>query len=121
MLFPVSIVNDIVDYDTLQTGRSRSGNFMSVYTFFEKVVKAIGLGIGYYIIAAFGYDPKEADHTFWEVFGLMTAVVAVPSLCFGAAAWFLFGFPIDKKRHSEIRAELDRRETASPIAQQPAR
>ena len=121
MLFPVSIVNDIVDYDTLQTGRSRSGNFMSVYTFFEKVVKAVGLGIGYYIIAAFGYDPKEADHTFWEVFGLMTAVVAVPSLCFGAAAWFLFGFPIDKKRHSEIRAELDRREAASPIAQQPAR
>ena len=112
MLFPVAIVNDIVDYDTLKTGSSRSGNFMSVYTFFDKVMTAIGFGVGYYIIAIFGYDPKVLDHTFWNVFGLMLALAAVPAVCFAASSFFLFKFPIGREEHDRIRQELDEREAA---------
>jgi Na+/melibiose symporter-like transporter len=110
MLFPVAVLNDIVDYDTLKTGSSRSGNFMSVYTFFSKMLQALGFGIGYYIIALFGYDPKADEHTFIQVSGLMLAVVFVPSLCFAFSAFFLLRFPIDRKRHATIRRALDRRE-----------
>ena len=110
MLFPAAIVNDIVDSDTLETGRSRAGNFMSVYTFIDKVLHAVGFGVGYYIIAAFNYDPKASAHSAWEVFGLMTAAIGLPSLFFALSAFFLFRFPIDAARHRAIREGLAERD-----------
>lgn len=109
MLFPVAIVNDIVDHDTLRTGSSRSGTFMAFYTFVDKVMHAVGFGIGYYLLAAFGYDPKAQMHDDWGVTGLMLAVVGVPSLCFIVAAVILYRFPIDGRRHALIRRRIAQR------------
>lgn len=106
MLFPVAVVNDVVDYDTLKTGRSRSGTFMAFYTFLSKGLQAVGFGIGYYTIAWFGYDPKATSHSTWEVTGLMMAVVGLPSLCFALSAALLFRFPIDGRRHAVIRRRI---------------
>ncbi|WOE75503.1 MFS transporter [Alterisphingorhabdus coralli] len=109
MLVPVSIMNDIVDYDTWKSGLSRGGSFMALYTFVDKVLHAVGFGIGYYIIAAFGYDPKAGENGFWQIAGLMLAVSIVPSICFLAASFFLRRFPITPQRHKAILSRLDRR------------
>lgn len=110
MLVPVSIMNDIVDYDTWKSGQSRSGSFMALYTFVDKVLHAVGFGIGYYIIAIFGYDPKAAVNDTWAITGLMLAASIIPSICFLIATVFLRRFPITPGRHKAILSRLNRRE-----------
>ncbi|NIB42482.1 MFS transporter [Pseudomaricurvus alkylphenolicus] len=109
MLFPVTIISDIVDYDTLKHRTSRSGNFFAVYTFVDKVLHAIGFGIGYYIIALFGYDAKAEVNTDLAVFGLKFAILGVPAVMFLLSALVLFKFPINRHRHSIIRRRIEQR------------
>jgi GPH family glycoside/pentoside/hexuronide:cation symporter len=109
MLFPVSIVSDIIDYDTLKNHTSRSGNFFAVFTFIDKGLHALGFGIGYYLLALFGYDAKLAHNSDLAVTGLMLAIVVVPSLSFLASALVLFKFPIDQRRHGIIRRRIEAR------------
>jgi Na+/melibiose symporter-like transporter len=109
MLFPVSIVSDIVDYDTLKNRTSRAGNFFSLFTFIDKLLHALGYGIGFYLLALFGYDPKASQHGALAVTGLMLAIVFVPSACFGASGLALLRFPIDARRHSIIRRRIEAR------------
>ena len=110
MLFPVSIMNDIVDYDTWKTGISRAGNFFSVFTFVDKVLHAIGFGVGYYCMALFGYDAKLDENTDLAVFGLKLAFILLPALLFFLSSRMLLTFPIDAHRHAIIRKRLAARE-----------
>lgn len=109
MLFPVSIMSDIVDYDTLKHRTSRSGNFFAVFTFIDKALHAVGFGAGYYMLAIFGYDAKLATNSDVAIVGLMLAVVGLPSLLFLGSALVLFKFPIDKRRHTVIRRRIEAR------------
>lgn len=109
MLFPASIMNDIIDYDTMKTGISRSGNYMSVFTFLDKAIHAAGFAIGFYILALFEYDAKNEVHSDFSVMGLMIAVVVLPNLLFAISAYCLFRFPLDERRHKIIRRSIDRR------------
>jgi Na+/melibiose symporter-like transporter len=109
MLFPVSIVSDIVDYDSMKTYNSRSGNIFSVFTFVDKLVHALGFGLGYYLLAAFGYDAKLETNTELAVIGLKLAFIVVPSTLFIASALVLFGFPINARKHRAIRSKLEQR------------
>jgi Na+/melibiose symporter-like transporter len=119
MLFPVSIMSDIVDYDTWKNRASRSGNFFALFTFLDKVLHAIGFGMGYYIIALFGYDAKLEHNTDLAAWGIYTAVVFVPGLLFLLSALTLMQFPIDSRKHAIIRRAIERRTKRSTV-QPPA-
>ncbi|MBV1900269.1 MAG: MFS transporter [Kordiimonadaceae bacterium] len=110
MLFPASIMNDIIDYDTMKTGLSRSGVHMSVFTFVDKAIHAVGFALGFYILAIFEYDAKSTTHSDFSSMGLMIAVVVVPNLLFALSAYFLMKFPIDERRHKIIRRRIDRKD-----------
>ncbi len=109
MLFPVSIMNDIVDYDSLVNKTSRAGNMFSVFTFVDKVLHALGFGIGYYTMALFGYDAKLDSNTDLAVFGLKVAFIVIPAVLFFVSSRVLLTFPVDRRRHSLIRRRLDSR------------
>jgi len=113
MLFPVSIMSDIVDYDTWKNETSRSGNFFALFTFMDKVMHALGFGAGYYIIAVFGYNAKLDHNTDMAVWGLYSAIVFVPGILFLLSAITLWRFPIDAKKHRIIRRAIERREERS--------
>jgi len=115
MLFPASILADIVDYDTLKTGLSRSGNYVAVFTFVEKAVHAVGFAIGFYILALFEYDAKSTVHSDVESWGLMLAIVVVPSIFFAISAYFWLRFPIDARRHGIIRKRIESRSSRPPV------
>jgi len=114
MLFPVSIMNDVVDYDTLKFKTSRAGNLFALYTFIDKVLHAIGFGIGYYILAAFGYDAKLDVNSDWAVTGLMIAVIGVPAVLFFCSSLTLFRFTIDGRRHGIIRRRIEALASRNP-------
>jgi len=111
MLFATPIMSDIVDYDTWKNHTSRSGNFFSILTFIDKVLHAFGFGIGYYIIAFFGYNAKADHNSDYAVMGLYVAIIFVPSVLFLLSAFFLNRFPIDSKMHKKIREDINARES----------
>lgn len=105
---PMALLGDIVDYDILKTDVNRAGNYYALYTLLYKFSNGAGLGIGLPLIALFGYT-ADAVIEGWVKFGLLFTYLGLP-LAFGlTAAWIIWGFPIDARRHAIIRKRIEER------------
>lgn len=109
MVFPMAIVADIVDYDTLKSGRNRAGSYFSVRTLCNMGVSAVGSAVGFYVLALVGYDPKVTANTAGATLGMMIDMLVLPGVFFVGAAVLLFRFPIDARRHGIIRRRIESR------------
>jgi GPH family glycoside/pentoside/hexuronide:cation symporter len=103
-----AVLGDVADYETLRTHASKAGAFFAVQGLINKFNVAVGGGIGFLLIAWFGYDPAASVHTPVAVFGIKFAHLCVPSLLkFGAIA-LIWRFPLDARSQSIIKRRLDR-------------
>jgi len=109
MVFPMAIVADIVDYDTLRSCRNRAGSYFSIRSLCHMGVSAVGSALGFYVLALVGYDPKTSANTAAATLGMQIDLLVLPGVFFVVAAAILFRFPIDARRHAVIRRRLDRR------------
>ena len=109
MVFPMAIVADIVDYDTLKSGQNRAGSYFSIRTLCNMGVSALGSSLGFYVLALVGYDPKVSANTPGAVSGMLIDLLVMPAIFFLAAAVILFRFPIDARRHAIIRRRIESR------------
>ena len=100
---------DVIDVDTLETGEQRSGLFFAVWGMTIKLAIALGVVLGTAIPAAAGYDPSAAVISDATKGRLMWIYGGVPALLMGIGALCLWGFPITRERHAEVRAALDAR------------
>jgi len=108
LVVPMALLGDIVDYDILKTGVNRAGNYFAINTLMQKFGMGAGMGIGLPILAAFGYR-SGVEITGWVKFGLLFTYLALPS-CFGlGAAFVMWNFPIDARRHGIIRKRIEQR------------
>ncbi len=110
MVFPMAIVADVVDYDTLKSGRNRAGSYFSIRTLCNMGVSAVGSALGFYVLAVVGYDPKIDANGPVATYGMLIDLLLLPAVFFVAAALILFRFPIDARRHAIIRRRLASRE-----------
>ncbi len=103
-----SIAADVIDVDTLETGEQRSGLFFAVWGMTIKLSLALGVLLGTLLPALSGYDPSgEAVKVVIQA-RLMAMYGGVPAVLMGLGALFLWGFPITRERHAEVRAALAR-------------
>jgi glycoside/pentoside/hexuronide:cation symporter, GPH family len=109
MVFPMAIVADIVDYDTLKSGQNRAGSYFSIRTLCNMGVSALGSSLGFFLLAAVGYDPKVSANAAAAVAGMLVTLLVMPGVFFIAAAVILFRFPIDARRHAIIRRRIESR------------
>jgi Na+/melibiose symporter-like transporter len=109
MVFPMAIVADIVDYDTLKSGQNRAGSYFSIRTLCNMGVSALGSALGFYVLALVGYDPKTSANAPGAVLGMQLDLLVLPGVFFLLAALLLFRFPIDARRHAIIRRRIDSR------------
>jgi Na+/melibiose symporter-like transporter len=104
-----SIAADVIDVDTLASGRQRSGLYFAAWGMTTKLSLALGVLLATVLPASFGYDPA-APTTPPEVQArLMLFYGLVPAVMMAAGALFLYRFPITRERHAEVRAVLDAR------------
>jgi Na+/melibiose symporter-like transporter len=109
MVFPMAIVADIVDYDTLRSRQNRAGSYFSIRTLCNMGVSALGSALGFYVLALVGYDPKISTNSSTAVLGMLVDLLILPGVFFVLAALLLFRFPIDARRHAIIRRRIDSR------------
>ena len=110
-----SIVADVADHHRLQTGEDRIGLFFSVFSLSDKAGIAIAVGVALPLAAWLGFDPRTVNSP--EVLDHLKLLFALgPALGHIISAAVIYGFPIDERRHGEIRRQLAARDAAGLVS-----
>lgn len=110
MMLPMSMINDIADYDCLKSRERRAGIYFSIRMLVYKATFALGSAAGFMMLSLYAYNPKISTNTPEAAFGMLVALVGIPNLCFLATSLLLFKYPLDKRRYAIIRKRLEQRE-----------
>jgi Na+/melibiose symporter-like transporter len=108
MVMPIALLGDVIDYDIFKTQVNRSANYFSFNALLTKGNVAIGGGLAFYLLAAFGYE-VGSDNSQGATNGLLFVALILPSIfsiIAGAILWF---FPINRKRHAVILEAIEQR------------
>ena len=107
-IMPAALVADSIEHGILEGAGDDTALYMSLYFFIQKLAAAIGVGVALPVAALMGFDPQAIDANS-SFTGIKFVAVILPSIIALPAAFLLFNYPIDEKRHGEIRAELAER------------
>lgn len=103
-----ALLADIVDYGTLRSGAARAGQYFAALTLTQKVALAVGGGLSFILVGAFGFDPKGSNDAV-AMTGFFVTFMGIPFALFFFAAFLAWGFPLDRHRHAIIVERLRRR------------
>lgn len=100
-----SIMADVIDTDYLRSGQRRTGLYYSLLTMTAKIGAALAVGITYPILDYIGFMPGggNSPETLNE---FMAMYVTLPAITMLAAAFVMWGFPLDKAAQEKLRAEI---------------
>jgi len=104
---PYAMLGDVIDYDRLKTGKTRSAQYISILTLLMKSVGAVGSGIGFFILKFFHYDAAATVHDASSVFGIQFAVGWSPAIFVFLSAIASWTFPIDERRQRIIQRRIE--------------
>lgn len=107
-IMPPALVADSIEHGILEGAGDDTALYMSLYFFIQKLAAAIGVGVALPVAAILGFNPQDtgAGTSFG---GIMFVAAVLPSIIALPAVFLLFNYPIDEKRHAEIRQELNQR------------
>lgn len=113
-MVPFSLLGDVIDYDEFKRGSNRAGAYFSVFTFAVKLNAAIGGSVAFGLLAFFGYDPAATNNTAASVTGLKATYAVIPGMLFLAAAFSVYWFPLNRRKHQTVARALARRALTNP-------
>lgn len=107
-VMPPALVADSIEHGILEGAGDDTALYMSLYFFVQKLAAAVGVGVALPIAALLGFDPQNIgpESTFG---GIKFVAVILPAIIAAPAIFLLFNYPIDEKRHGEIREQLNAR------------
>ena len=108
-----SIGADVVDFDTVVSGRQRTGLYFSVWGVASKFAIGLGVLLGTSLPSLFGFDPTQAEHTEASLSALLVIYGWLPCLIMTLGVPFLWNFPIGKHQQQELRNKI----TAAAISE----
>ncbi|HEY0105161.1 MAG TPA: MFS transporter [Rhizomicrobium sp.] len=101
-----AIVSDIADDHRLRTGKEQSGLLFSIFNVTNNAAAAAAVGLAYPLIAWFGFVPGHANsHAALAALAILFAVG--PATGHLLSALCIWRFPLDERRHAELRAALE--------------
>src|SRR3990167_4061476 len=118
-LIPYAMIPDVIEYDQLHTNERREGAYFSLYVFMEKFTLAIALALSGWILQLVGYlNPDEQQGEDEQpqsvLISLRVLVGLIPCILLGFSIICAWKYPITKKFHAEIVAQLQEREIMTP-------
>jgi len=107
-VMPWSMLGEVIDEDDLATGERREGLYNGMFAFLRKLGGAVGVFLVMAALDLFGYEKgHEQGDVARQAIRWMTALAPVPFLA--AGIWLARGYPLTRRRHQEIQAELSAR------------
>lgn len=110
-LMPWSMLGEVIDEDDLATGERREGLYNGVFTFLRKLGGALGVFLVMGILDLLGYRKGDTQtETARQAIRWMTGLAPAFFLLVGIA--LARGYPLTRRRHAEILAQLVERDRA---------
>jgi len=121
-LVPWSMLPDTIEHNELMTGERQEGLFYGLFVFLQKLGLSAGLGLSGFALQMAGYRSPgvEAGAIAAAVqpdsvlLTLRLFVSFIPAAILVLSIPLALSYPIDKRRHAEIRAEIAARQTGGP-------
>jgi Na+/melibiose symporter-like transporter len=114
---PGAVLGDVIDHDTLRTGRPKAGNFFALQLLMIKMTMALG-GAGSFLILDFaGYRVGQLNSATANL-GLIFAYLGMPLIMHLGAAAVAWEFPISRQKHKIIQQRLASRAQRLAVARQ---
>ena len=112
LLLGMTLLPDIMEYDSLRTGMRREGVFSGAYSLVEKSAFALSPLVLSLILSMFGYT-ESANNVYVEqsgdaLFGIYLNIAIVPAICNALAAIVLLRYDLTEARLQELRAAASR-------------
>lgn len=107
-LMPWSMIGEVIDEDEFMTGQRREGIYNGLFTFLRKIAGASGvaaMGIGFEAAGYIADQPQTAG----ALLVIRIAAALAPACLLVIAIGFALRYPMTRREHSRIRAELDAR------------
>jgi GPH family glycoside/pentoside/hexuronide:cation symporter len=113
-LVPWSMIPDVVEMDELETGQRREGIFYGFFVFLQKLGISLGLAMSNYVFALTGYINQVPGGSLpvqppAVLIALRIFVSLAPAVILLLSFVAVYKYPISRQKHSEMRAELERR------------
>jgi GPH family glycoside/pentoside/hexuronide:cation symporter len=109
-----SMMADVGDEERLATGADRTGLLYAVLAGTAKIGYALAVGITFVALDVLGFNAQGGGDPQAGMMGLQALFVVGPAVLGLLAAWVTFGYPLDAKRHTEIREQLALRDGGPP-------
>lgn len=120
MISMPTIFGDIIDYDEVQTGKNRAGQYNSFLALLTKATGAIGGPLALLIVGFFGYQPGAEANSETAITGLRFTYAILPPLLLLPAVYLLWKFPINDEKQRANRALLESRGARSEESEDDA-
>jgi GPH family glycoside/pentoside/hexuronide:cation symporter len=109
-----SMMADVGDEERLATGADRTGLLYAVLAGTAKIGYALAVGITFVALDVLGFNAQGGGDPQAGMMGLQILFVISPAVLGLIAAWVTFGYPLDARRHAEIREQLALRDGGGP-------
>lgn len=111
-----SMTADVCDLDEMNTGARREGTFGALYWLMVKFGVAIAGGLSGLLMWQTGFSPDAAIQPEGAMDGMRIAYSVIPIVGALLSIWFMRDYDVTEDRANEIREELDRRRSDTPVA-----
>lgn len=109
LLLGLTMLPDVMEYDSLRTGLRREGAYAGAYNVVEKAAFALSPLVMTLILAAFGYQESIDNRTVVQsaeaVFGIYLNIAIVPAACNLLAALVLLRYDLTGEKLAAMRAQ----------------
>jgi len=108
MITMPTILGDVIDYDEIQTGKNRAGQYYAFLALITKGTAAVGGPIALLAVGLFGYQPG-VENSDDAILGLRIINNIIPAVMVIPAVYLLWRFPITDETQPELTRELQKR------------
>ncbi len=102
---PSAVLGDVIDHDTLRTGKPKAGNFFALQLLTIKIAMALGGAGSFLILDLAGYRVGQLNSSTANL-GLIFAYLGMPLIMHLGAAAIAWDFPITRQKHRIIQKRL---------------
>jgi Na+/melibiose symporter-like transporter len=105
----MSMKADVIEVAARRAGESIAGSYVAVWSFGQKMVGALAVGLSLPFLQWLGFDPNGTNGPA-EIEALRLVYVIPPWLLYATSILVIWRYPISARRLHRIRAAFDRRD-----------